>query len=325
MRGYPRLPAIGTLPTVARASAPSTSTTVFRDPDEFLVATNIWGYSNYRLINTTPFRSELSIRNLGAVTCIRTVTTASITHVGGSDGGRTILVLSDNESPPVIRNGIEISANDLFMASSADEYCRRADFPNSYGVISMPAATLAPLFDGQLPSTCRIRPSAQSLQHLRQVHRAAMHHAGNAASLQGSLMGAVINCLATAENVVTFQDNTRTRAVLQFHALLENNQNWLPSLTAICATLGVNERTLRRYCVGHLGMGLHDYIMTHRLNNVRRALASADPEKTKIAEVAARYGFGDHSRFARLYRWKFGEVPSATLHSKKSSFCPNLR
>ena len=303
---------------------PSTPTTVFRDPDEFLAATNIWGYSYYRLISATPFRSELSIRNLGAVTCIRTVTTASITHVGGSDGGRTIFVLSDEESPPIVRNGIEISANDLFMASSADEYCRRADFPNSYGVISMPDAALAPLFDEPPPATCRIRPSARSLQHLRYVHRAAMHHAGDAASLQDSLTSAVINCLATAENVVTFQGNKRTRAILRFNALLENNQNRLRSLNAICATLGVNERTLRRYCDRHLGIGLHDYITIHRLNKVRRALVSADPAKTKIAEVAACYGFSDHSRFARLYRSKFGEVPSATLHSEKSSFCPNL-
>jgi AraC-like DNA-binding protein len=52
----------------------------------------------------------------------------------------------------------------------------------------------------------------------------------------------------------------------------------------------------------------------------RQVLINANPATTRVSDVAAQYGFSDHSRFARQYRQQFGELPSETLRAN----CPIL-
>jgi AraC-like DNA-binding protein len=85
------------------------------------------------------------------------------------------------------------------------------------------------------------------------------------------------------------------------------------TLIELCATLGVPERSLRTSCMQHLGMGPMSYLRLRRLKSVRRALCSASPDDSSVAELARRYGFTELGRFAVKYRQVFGELPSATL------------
>ena len=288
---------------------------IFDDPDEHLETMyTLWGVeARIGMIGTKPFRSEFTKRVVGSLSCVRGKITPNIYHAGGLAGLTTTFVFFDEGPATIVRNGVEVRTDELFIWPLSVDYCSRADSPYGYRVIAIPDEELNKLFDEPFFGE-RLRPSAESLTYLRRVHDAAM--AG--ASSQDSLMRAVSECLATAENAVKIKINNRARTILRFQRVVENNLHWPASLDYICGTVGVIERTLRRYCDDCLGRSPHDYITSYRLNKVRHALAHADPANAQIAEIAAYYGFGDHSRFARLYRGLFDEPPSVTLRSSKN-------
>lgn len=101
--------------------------------------------------------------------------------------------------------------------------------------------------------------------------------------------------------------------VARFEQLLEERPEEMLSLAAICAALGVPERTLNLACQDFLGRSAVSYARERRLDLVRLTLLSSDPSTTQVTSVAMRYGFWELGRFAGAYRLRFGERPSETL------------
>src|SRR5262249_39300888 len=101
--------------------------------------------------------------------------------------------------------------------------------------------------------------------------------------------------------------------MLRFEDALAAHVDRQPGVTALCAAIGVPERTLQACCVEFLGMSPSRYLRLRRLNMVRAALRRADPATASVAEIAQHYQFSDLGRFAAVYRAIFGEMPSATL------------
>src|SRR5262249_34884981 len=85
------------------------------------------------------------------------------------------------------------------------------------------------------------------------------------------------------------------------------------NLPALCAEIGVAERTLRMCCAEFLGVSPMRYLLLRRLNKARSALRRADPSIVSVAEVARNHQFLELGRFSVTYRNTFGESPSATL------------
>jgi len=272
---------------------------VCRDPDEFLAATTVWG-NPVRFTPTRQFRTEVAMRRIGEVTCLRTKATPTILHMGEATHTPAAFTFSDEGSPTTTRNGIDFRPSELFVYTGA-EYYHRVDHAYGYRNVIVPRELLAvPL------GTCRIRPSPRSFQWLRWVHIAAMRSLAS----QDDLVRALFACLATAEDVVPFQDGKQTGAILEFVRDIHTRPD-------------VNERTFRRYCNRHLGMGPQEYARMCRLDLARRDLASADPAQTLVRDVAQRYGFGRGlKRFAHSYRQRFGEPPSTTLRNRLSEIVP---
>ncbi|WP_206185485.1 helix-turn-helix domain-containing protein [Sphingosinicella sp. CPCC 101087] len=101
--------------------------------------------------------------------------------------------------------------------------------------------------------------------------------------------------------------------VARFEQLLHERPEDMLSLAAICAALGVAERTLNLACQQFLGQSAVSYARGRRLDLVRLTLLSSDPTTTQVTSVAMRYGFWELGRFAGAYRLRFGERPSETL------------
>ncbi|MCW5251339.1 AraC family transcriptional regulator [Streptomyces sp. SHP 1-2] len=82
----------------------------------------------------------------------------------------------------------------------------------------------------------------------------------------------------------------------------------------ILARVGcVSVRTLHAAFQEQLGESPMAYVRRIRLSRVRAELLRSDPQKTRVADVAMRWGFFHQSRFAQQYRDQFNELPSVTL------------
>ena len=84
-----------------------------------------------------------------------------------------------------------------------------------------------------------------------------------------------------------------------------------PELLARVACVSV--RTLHGAFQAQLGQSPMAYVRQIRLGKVRADLLRADPQHTRVTDVALRWGFFHQSRFAQQYREQFHELPSATL------------
>jgi AraC family ethanolamine operon transcriptional activator len=89
------------------------------------------------------------------------------------------------------------------------------------------------------------------------------------------------------------------------------------SLEVLCREMYVGRRTLIQGFREHLGMGPMAYFKLQRLHGVRRGLLEAQPDSPTISALAASWGFLNPGHFARDYRLLFGELPSATLSSRR--------
>ena len=176
------------------------------------------------------------------------------------------------------------------------------------------------------------RPDGAALQTLRKLHAAAITMferrpvevlaASAVHGLEQQLIHALVECLsdgvpgAHKRGIAKRHGNLMAR----FEDACATYEHRAPTLIELCATLGVSERYLRTSCTQHLGMGPMSYLRLRSLKAVRRALRSASPANSSVAELAKRYGFTELGRFAARYRQLFGELPSATLQRVSQCF-----
>ncbi len=91
------------------------------------------------------------------------------------------------------------------------------------------------------------------------------------------------------------------------HAMQAHLEAPLPT-AAIARKVGVSARTLQMRFRARLGLSPHEYYLDLRLAAARRMLQQT---RNSGAEVAAAYGFGSGSAFARAFRQHYGISPSA--------------
>jgi len=81
----------------------------------------------------------------------------------------------------------------------------------------------------------------------------------------------------------------------------------------LVAVSGAALRTLQEGFRRELGLGPSQYVREVKLAQVREALLAADPRATRVADIAADWGFDHGGKFATAYRRRYGELPSETL------------
>jgi AraC family ethanolamine operon transcriptional activator len=128
----------------------------------------------------------------------------------------------------------------------------------------------------------------------------------------------VIDTLAVVAAPVTEKERrlppptTRAYIVRKATEIMEARVADSLSVTALCREIGVCARTLGYSFEEVTRMSPMQYLLSMRLNGVRRELSNPENRLT-VQVVAARWGFWHMSRFATSYRRAFGEKPSATV------------
>jgi AraC-like DNA-binding protein len=231
-----------------------------------------------------------------------------------------------------IFNGFALQSGDVVLHSRGELMHQRLSGECQWGLISLSPAVLASCGEaltGQpilSPPTSRIiRPSRGGASRFRRLLSQACRLAEArkklidcpevARALEQEMLHAIIHCLTSEEA----DDHPKTRQhhaaiMARFEEMLSKRIDERLSMPALCAEIGVPERTLRMCCAEFLGESPTRYILLQRLNKARSALRRADPSTASVAEVARNHQFLEFGRFAVTYRAIFGESPSVTLH-----------
>jgi AraC-like DNA-binding protein len=310
---------------------PDSEVMTFTDPDAYLAT---FRYAQAQGIVTArgKFRAELTRVNLHRLSVHRCEETLPRVANSAVDPKRYAMAFAINPNqPPVYVSGLELSPADIVVHRVGSEGHNRSVAGYRWGTISLLHEDLAAagetLTGRELtaPSfTHRIRPPAQLMSRLSNLHEAAGHLAKTAPdilsqpevarALEQGLVRAMVSCISGAE-VAESSSAHHGHAVImrRLEELLEANPDRTLYVAELCAAAGASGRTLRACCQEHLGMSPTRYLWLRRMHLARRALRVADPAAASVTEIATSYGFWELGRFSVAYRSLFGESPSAAL------------
>jgi AraC-like DNA-binding protein len=309
----------------------SSTTGVFREPDDFQAAMRDYGCTNLVAVGHGVFRTRLTQVELHRLRLLSAA--ESLGHIAFFSIPRDAILVSVplGDDPPPMWGGATGAIGDIVTLGGGHRVYSRSAPDCRCGIIVLPIKLLEtyaqavvgdPLaFDS---AVSRRRPSAKVRRDLVRLHigatRVADARAGvitmsePARTLEQELIGAINACLSRGFAEPGNQTNARHHDIMaRFEDLLQAHPNRGLTSDEICAALDVSGRTLRMYCGEHLGMGPTPYIRLRRMQLARRALRCADAATASVAQIASEYGFGDAGRFASAYRTQFRELPSDTL------------
>jgi AraC-like DNA-binding protein len=244
--------------------------------------------------------------------------------------GRVIITLRTEPGSSFYQGGLEIPPNGFALSEGGSFYQLSAG-PARFGSMSLPTeymlALVARVAGYDLASSAEpllISPAAAAIERLQRLHREAGHLAANAPEmianphvaygLEQALIHAMLDCLAEGRvQEDRSAQRQHERIMRRFRQALDAHPNETLYLPAVCAMVGVSERTLRRCCQEQIGMGPMRFLLRRRMHLARRALRETDPAQTTVTAIATQYGFWELGRFATEYRSLFNESPSATL------------
>jgi AraC-like DNA-binding protein len=233
--------------------------------------------------------------------------------------------------PAMIYDGVELHSSEIALHGPGQSFRQRSSEAAQWGSISLPVDDLAEIGAAMVGrdlisshDMVLAVPSAAAMAKLQRLHAEAGRLAETAPEiianleaargLEQALIEAVVDCVASPS---LFEDRAARRRhskiMERFRSVLERNTGSAVYISAICAEIGVSQRTLRACCQEQLGISPKRYLLLRRMHLARRALRQPATPTTTVTEVATRFGFWELGRFAVEYKFLFGESPSDTL------------
>jgi AraC-like DNA-binding protein len=232
-----------------------------------------------------------------------------------------------------IFSGFSVQNGDIIFYSPGERAHQRFNGACQWGLIALSAQYFADCSQALVGrsfvspgASSVIHPSRTEIVRFQRLFRQACHLVEArrkiaelpevARALEQDMLHAIVHCLAGEHDADEIQKARWHHAAVmaRFEEALNTLADDRPSMSRLCAEIGVAERTLRMCCAEFLGMSPTRYLLVQRLNKARAALQRANPSTTSVAEIARAHQFLQLGRFAVTYRITFGESPSATLH-----------
>ena len=243
-------------------------------------------------------------------------------------GGISIFI--PTESPMgVSGNGHRLDESSLMINQTGDEFCIANDSSRPWFSVFVPYETLAggeattpvPFMHGfvQVPLPSIRRFLSVIGQFNEAVQRAATDFESAVAqrAAEQKLVPEIRDLLAVPRQIEpTLGRHTvpRGQIIRRSMDFVDQHEGEYLSVEQLAAAAGVSERTLRDAFQQYVGVAPVRYLNRRTLHQVRRALKAADSSMATVTEIATKFGVWQLGRFARDYRYLFGELPSETLH-----------
>ena len=154
----------------------------------------------------------------------------------------------------------------------------------------------------------RVRGCLRRIFQLAERQPSLLEDAATRRRLGGELVPLLVEALAqcSGHHERLARPPARIELVKAAQAWMADHPDEPIHLDALCRQVAAGRRSLLQGFREHLGMGPMAYLKLQRLHGVRRALLAADPQATRISELAAQWGFLNAGHFARDYRTLFG-------------------
>jgi AraC-like DNA-binding protein len=305
-------------------------TQTFTDPDGYAAAIGD-ARLNLTITGAGDFKAELTWMQLQHLKIYRCC--ESLPRIGYISLSPKLIFLSfPNNATSAIFSGFSVEKGDIIFYSPGERVHQRFNGACQWGLIVLSAQYFADCNKALLGrsfvspgASSVIHPSRTEIVRFRRLFRQACHLAEArrkiaelpeaARALEQDMLHAIIHCLAGGISGETLKARNHHAAVMaRFEEALSKLADDRPSMSRLCAEIGVAERTLRMCCAEFLGISPTRYLLLQRLNKARAALQRANPSTTSVAEIARDHQFLELGRFAVTYRITFGESPSVTLH-----------
>ena len=249
------------------------------------------------------------------------------------DMPRSGIVFLTEPGPSLYWDGAEIGYEQVAFFSAGNPYRSRLSGPTSWGSLSLSGddmeevrASYVGKTAGWIRGCTIITPPPVALARLRSLHAAAGSLAeafpepaifpGSEVALEQALIQAMLECIGAAHvNSDTTAIQHHRLVARRFHELLAANPLGPLHMLESSLAIGVSGRTLRLACQEQFGVSPTQYLLLRRMRLARRALREADPDLTRVTDIATVLGFWELGRFSVRYREMFGESPSTTLRT----------
>ena len=123
----------------------------------------------------------------------------------------------------------------------------------------------------------------------------------------------LLDLLTSDSNFLPEKESRQGKLVKRAETFMRDRLAAPITLTDLCQELKTSQRSLHYAFKQSFGLPPMQYLKIIRLHSVNRALKSADPQTSKITNIAGSYGFWHMGQFSTDYRIMFGESPSTTL------------
>jgi AraC family ethanolamine operon transcriptional activator len=230
----------------------------------------------------------------------------------------------------VTGNGHRLDESSLMINQTGDEFCIANDSSRPWFSVYIPYATLVgasgdattpvPSMHGfvQVPLPRIHRFRSVIAQFGDAVQRAVTDFESAAAqrAAEQKLVPEIRNLLAMpreAGPTLGRHAVPRAQIIRRSMDFVDQHQGEYLSVEQLASAAGVSERTLRDAFQQYFGLAPVRYLNRRTLHQVRRAIKAADPIVATVTQIATQFGVWELGRFARDYRFLFGELPSETL------------
>jgi AraC-like DNA-binding protein len=300
------------------------------DPDEFVSQIRPDG-CELLVTERGAFEARGTFMDIGRVYAQRRY--ERLSRIVDVDMPRSGIIFLTEPGPSLFWDGAEIKYENVAFFCAGNSYRARLSGPTRWGGLSLSPDDMAQIrapcsgeTTGSISGCTVITPPRTALARLRALHAAMGNLAeafptptisrGAESVIEQALIQAMLQCIGLAHvNPDTTAVQHHRLVARRFHELVAAHPLGPLHMLEISLAIGVSGRTLRLACQEQFGVSPTKYLLLRRMRLARRALREADPDLTRVTDVATDLGFWELGRFSVKYREIFGESPSATLRA----------
>ena len=301
------------------------------DFDEFCANALNWDLE-YRQLEHGPFSSEMLTFGNQHFMFTRAKLGRRMLQRGSSPRGMITFGLLANPETSIYWRNKDVSGEQLFIFPHSGELysISQADF--DVFVISLTEEKLDQVcasfqlpdfkklinghevFQCNQPMLSSLRKALLQTEQIFTSGHCTINNSSHLEQLENELSEQIISLLGDGYlPVATKKQRKRDLALQSAVNYIDESRDQVIAIPNLCEVSNVSQRTLEYAFRERYGLTPKEYTLIHRLNNARKLLRAADPDKENVSTIAQQNGFWHMGQFSASYRKLFAELPSITL------------